>query len=348
MLDVRNIIGAIEIQKELPQGSFISSVSGTSPKGKPLMNAAASDLGFNIDITTLTEIRQKIVEQKFYKIAPADFLPVKVGFGAWSDQLLTYKSFDLSDDFEEGIVDVANNSRIANVNTGVEGVNTKVIDWAKMLDYSLIDLQKAQKSGNWSLIESKERSRKKNWDLGIQKVAFLGHSTDTNVKGLLNLAGVTNDTTNLTKTLSSMTDAEFQTFISKFVQLFVSNSNSTAMPDTFVIPLSDWLGLGKATSATYPINSRREYLIKEFRAATNNPNAQVKPLAYCDAANNNLGVTRYALYSSDEDTLDMNLPVDYTSTVVGSINNFQFQSVAYGEFTGVQVYRPLEVYYFSF
>lgn len=355
----QNIIGSVEMHRgrQLPEGMYVSSVSNASPNGKPLMNAmgkmplnnaADSSLGFQIDIDTLTEIRQKIIEQKFYEVAVADFMPVVVGFGAWSEQLLTYRAYQTSDDFESGIVDTATNSRLSEVNIGIDSVQTKVIDWAKMLGYSLMDVQKAQKSGNWSLIEQLEKSRKKNWDLGIQKVGFLGHSVDTNVTGLLNNAGVTNNTSLITEALKDMTDAEFQTFITGLLQAYFSNSDSTAFPDTFAIPMSDWLGLGKATSATYPVVNRRQYLINEFREATKNPNAQVVPLAYGDSGNNGLGVQRYVLYKNDADVLDMNIPVDYTSTVIGSINNFQFQNVAYGQFTGVQMYRPKEVLYFSY
>jgi ABC-type multidrug transport system fused ATPase/permease subunit len=57
---------------------------------------------------------------------------------------------------------------------------------------------------------------------------------------------------------------------------------------------------------------------------------------------------RYALYNKNQDVLEMNIPVSYTSTIAGSYNNFQFQSVAYGQYTGVKVYRPKEILYFDF
>lgn len=355
MYNFQNIIagvGQMSPEELAKQGMFCNSISTTLSRKmindqKVLANAAPADLGYNFDITTLTSIRQQVVSQKFYEIAPADYINVKVGFGAFSDQLLTYKSYATGNGFESGIVDV-NTGKLETVDAGFDAVTTKVVSWAKALNYNLLSLQTATKSGNWSLIEEKEKSRLKDWQLGIQKIFGLGHSSDDKVTGLLNNPSVTNDTTTLTAKISSLTDANFQSFIAAFVGAYRANTGSRNYPDTFVIPASDWDGLGRAASTTHPNISRREYLIKEFREATRNPNAQVLPLAYGDAADNNLGVTRYVMYRNDEDTLSMNIPVDYTSTVAGTFNGFSFESAAYGQFTGVEIYRPKEVLYFSF
>ena len=201
------------------------------------------------------------------------------------------------------------------------------------------------------MVEESERARKKNWDLGIQKIAFLGHSSDTDILGLLNQSVVTSDITTITKAFANMSESEFQTAIKNLLKVYFSNSNSTAMPDTFVLAMSDWLGLGQtAASATYAGigKTRREYLEDEFKKITQNPNAKIVPVAYCDKANNSLAKNRYALYNKNQDVLEMNIPVSYTSTIAGSYNNFQFQSVAYGQYTGVKVYRPKEILYFDF
>ena len=42
------------------------------------------------------------------------------------------------------------------------------------------------------------------------------------------------------------------------------------------------------------------------------------------------------------------LQVDYTNTLANSLDNFNFQNVGYGQFSGVQAYRPLELLYFQF
>lgn len=309
-------------------------------------------LGFEISITTLTQILKKVSEQKFFKIPFADYVPVRVGEGAWGTQITKYRSFELADDFETGIIDVGgNNGRIAEVSTGVDPINQKIINWAKGYGWTLFQLEQASRSGNWDLIASLEKSRKTNWDLGIQRTAFLGSKGDTGTAvGLLNLAGVTNNTTTITKAISSMSTTEFKAFVIALIEAYRANCARTTMPTHFVIPESDYNGLTAPTSADFPLKSMLQVMLEAFREITQNPNFVIKPCAYADAANSGgvLSQQRYALYNYDEDSLAMNIPVDYTSTLANSINNFSFQNVGFGQFTGVGLYRPLEVLYFSY
>ena len=52
-------------------------------------------LGYEIPITTLTTIMKKITEQKFFEVAPADYLPLRVGLTvsklAWSTWVETMR-----------------------------------------------------------------------------------------------------------------------------------------------------------------------------------------------------------------------------------------------------------------
>ena len=57
---------------------------------------------------------------------------------------------------------------------------------------------------------------------------------------------------------------------------------------------------------------------------------------------------RYVLYRQDIDTLFMEIPVDFQTTAVGTLNNFNYQDVAYGQYAGVTVLKPLEVLYFDY
>jgi hypothetical protein len=43
----------------------------------------------------------------------------------------------------------------------------------------------------------------------------------------------------------------------------------------------------------------------------------------------------------------MDIPVDFTTTQPNSINNFSFEDVAYGQYTGVGFYRALETLLFT-
>lgn len=306
-------------------------------------------LGYEVDITTLTTIMKKITTQKFFEIAPADYLPVRVGEGAWSTSLLTYRSFTLGDQFETGIINTGgHNGRLAMADAGIDALSIKVLNWAKSIGWSIFDLQYASKSGNWDLVTTKENARKKNWDLGIQRIAFLGARGDTNALGLLNQAGITNNLTLITTPIKSMTTAQLNAFLVAVLDAYRTNNERTAWPSHFIIPESDYLGLAAPSSADFPIKSKLELLEQTLKTMTRNPNFKILPLAYGDSVYSGLGVQRYVLLNYDEESLRMDIPVDYTNTLANSLDNFSFQNVGYGQFTGVLAYRPKELFYMSY
>lgn len=311
--------------------------------------------GYRLDITTLTAISKSVTEQKFYTVAPADFIPVVVGEGAYSDEILKYTSALTGGDFSTGVLQTGgNNSRMAEVDASLNGVKQKIVNWGKVIGWSLFDLYQAAQSGNWDIVVSKEKSRKKNWDLGIQAVAFLGLDGDDAVRGLLNLPNVNSNLTVITTAIKDMTPTQFEAFLGGVIGAFQTNNNFTAMPNRFIIPTDDYNGLASAVDETYPLKSRLERILEAFRTITMNPDFKVLPLAYAMAGNNAgkaglpaEGVNRYVLLNYDEDSIAMHIPLDYTNTMAGTVNNFQFQNVGYGQFTGVYAFRPLEVLYFD-
>lgn len=307
-----------------------------------------NELGYEIDITTLTTLMKKVVEQKFFQIAPADYLPVRVGEGSWSTQLLTFRSYALGDDFETGVIQQgAAGSRMASADAGVDSVAVKIINWAKSIGWTLFELQQAQKAGNWDIVTAKERSRKRNWDLGIQRVAFLGAKGDSEVRGLLTQQDVTVDTALITKPLKSMTAVELNTFAAQILERYRDNAARTAMPTHFIIPESDYTGLAAQVDPSFPIKTKLALLMEVFQLITMNQQFKILPVAYADAqlSDGALAKPRYTLLNYDEETIRMDIPVDYTATIANSIDNFSFQNAGYGQFTGAKAYRPREMLY---
>lgn len=313
----------------------------------------ANSLGYEISITTLSTIMKKITEQKFFEIPPADYLPVRVGEGTWSSNLVTYRSFDIADTWETGVLNLGGqNSRLAVADSGVDSLTIKVYNWAKSIGWSIFDLELAAKSGNWDVVTAKEKSRKRNWDLGIQKIAFLGmqgqNGVGGNCLGLLNQGGITTNTTVITKAISSMTTAELKTFTAQVVEAYRSNCQRTAWPTHFIIPESDYNGLASQASPDFPIKSTLQLLEESFQIITRKPDFKILPLAYGDNAYSALGYQIYVLLNYDEESLRMDIPLQYTNTLANSIDNFSFQNVGYGQTTGVLAYRPLELLYFKY
>lgn len=309
-------------------------------------------LGYEVDVTSMTAFSKRVVEQKFFTIAPVDYVPLLVGEGAWSTEILTYRDYSVGGDFESGVLNTSSgNSRMAEADAGVDSVKVPVLNWGKKIRWNLMELQMASRSGNWGLVEAKEKSRKRNWDLGIQRVAFLGAKGNASVKGLLTQSDVASNTSLITKLISSMSAAEFDVLVQGLVSAYRVNCAYTAMPTHFHIPETDYNGLVAPVSATYPNISKIDYLQKAFAAVTLNPNFKILPLAYAAKANNadvsGLNKNRYTLMNYDTDSIRMDLPVDYTSTMAGTADNFEFTNVGYGQFTGVKAYRPKETLYFD-
>lgn len=316
-----------------------------------------NDLGYEVNITTLSTISKKISEQKYFEIAPADYLPVRVGEGRWSSNLVTYRSFDAADQFETGVINTGGqNARLASADAAVDSLTIKVLNWAKTVGWSIFDLEMAAKSGNWDLVAAKEKARKRNWDLGIQRIAFLGARSNVAngvCLGLLNQPSVNTNTTVITKAISAMTTTELKTFTASVVEAYRANVNRTAWPTHFIIPESDYNGLASQASPDFPIKSTLQLLEEMFQVITRNKAFKVLPLAYADAAyhadiSSLAGKQVYVLLNYDEESIRMDIPLDYTNTLANSLDNFSFQNAGYGQFTGVLAYRPLEVLYFTY
>lgn len=311
----------------------------------------SNSLGYEINITTLTAISKRVSEQKFFELRPSEYLPVRVGEGAFSSQITTYRSFSEGGDFEQGVINTGSaDTRLTSADTAVDSITVPVINWARQIGYTVFDLELASRSGNWDVVTSKEIARKKSWDLGIQKIAFLGSLNVNNVYGLLTQPNVNSNLSIITEYINSMSDAEFQAFVATVYEAYRANVVRTAKPTHFIIPEADYNGLATPVNTNFAIKSKLEYLVNAFREITGNKDFQVLPCAYADTANNTgyIGKNRYTLSTYDADSLRMDIPVDYTNTQQNTINGFQFQNVAYGQFTGAKAYRELETLYFDF
>lgn len=348
------LLNAIQKHNASWMAASLRSQYGNHPQLPTLSNS----LGYEVAITTLTTIATKISEQKFFEVAPADFGPIRVGQGTWSSNITTYRSFDVADEFETGIINTGGqNSRMASADAAVDALNIKVYPWAKSIGWSIFDLEFAAKSGNWDLVTAKEKARKRNWDLGIQRIAFLGargnNGSTGACLGLLNQTGITENTTVITQPISQMSTSDLKQFCASVVEAYRSNNNRTAWPSHFTIPESDYNGLAAQASPEFPIKSTLELMEEMFKVICRNKSFKIQPIAYGDAAYHAdvasiVGKQVYLLSNYDEESLRMDIPLDYTTSLANSLDNFSFQNAGYGQFTGFLAYRPLEMLYFTF
>jgi hypothetical protein len=310
-----------------------------------------NSLGSEQSITTLTAILPTIIEQKFYEIPISDYVPVEVGTGnPFSASLFNWTTGIKGGDFETGLMNMASNdSGKVSDDIFVEPISRKVISWKKDVNYNIIqEATFSQGTQNMDLIQAKYKARKKEYDLGIQRTAFFGlASNTTDFAGLFNQSGVTINTTLITESLSGMTAAEFNAFVGSLLETYRLNCNRTAYPDTFLIPEDDYNGLANQMSETYPMRTKMEVLQQVFDNTVPNKKVKILPSAYGMATYNAnvINKDRYVLYNKQPDSVILNVPLDFTVTLPGTANGFDYTSAAYSRFTGVTALRPLEMLY---
>jgi hypothetical protein len=342
----------MSLQTNIIGREFKNSMGGLSINGRTLCNAGGvfdpSTAGYDYTISTLDTIYKRIIEQKFYKVPFADYMPVDVGINPFGEDVIQNLTFNIAGSFFDG--DIQNHDgagRTAEVNAGLTNIRMPSIIWSKKVPWTLFELKKAARA-NWDVVEQKLKTIKTNWDLGLQEVAFLGHPSIPLMTGLLNNAEVNINTTLITKPLSDMTETEFTAFIKGLIDAFYQNSNKTEYPDTFVIPTSDYNGLVIPYSSTYPnFPHRLAWLEKVLSDSARKP-VKILPLAYSEAALNvsrGIDKNRYVLYNKNPETMTFNIPIDYIGLPSYSANGIHWEQYAYGQYSGVLVPRPLEILY---
>ena len=320
--------------------------------GMRLMNQGdvdTSSAGFQYIVDTLSYIRSQIIDQIFYQIPIADYMPVDVGEAAYASEIVQNLAFMTGGSFYEG--DTANEDgvgRVAQVNAALSPIRMRTQLWRKGTGWTIFELQRAAAANAWDVVETKLKSLKKNWDLGIQETAFLGHPDGSNLVGLLTDSEVTVNNTLLPTSLTAMTESQFTTFIGSIIPTYFANANDTVLPDTLVIPNDDYLGLAAPYTGSFPVISKIEYLKNALRETTHNPNFEIRGLSYAQATRNagrGLNENRYVLYKNDPETLKMSIPVDFTMLEADTTDKFNWAQVAYGQYSGCLINRKREVLY---
>jgi hypothetical protein len=314
-------------------------------------NAAAfatpANYGLEQTLSTLTQIVAGVQRQKFYTIdgALTDYIPMEMGTGAYGQQLFQYAVAQVGDSFESGIIQPGNGiNKDANLDIVVDSISIKNNFWRMKYQATkeLVEMARAN-AVNFSYIEEQERARLKTYQLGIQKATFLGISGLT--EGLLNLSGVTVNTSLMPADFANMTTAQLNNFAATAAATFFSNSNSTSFPNTLLVPTQDLGGLATFISSSYPIGeTRKEFLERAFKAAGAPQDFKILHTAYGKTAGTG-GTARYVLYNRDADVLKMYLPKPYTPYPLYPTGSLDMVSDAEAQFTGVWAKRPKEILY---
>jgi hypothetical protein len=337
----------------------VCSANSAEQKPKQNVNAVLNSTvlnGIDTTISTLSRVKQEIVEQKFYTVDRLDrMIPLEVSSDlGWIDNFkVPYsKYFAPAQGQESGFIGSGKVGELNQSSFSIAYQDVPLHTWASGMNYSFFEQQKA--AANQLSIDTArtyEEQTKKSFDLFFQEAITLGKAGT--FSGLLSIPGATNDTTTLTGPLSDMTPTELSDFLKKVVAKYDNNCNSAMMPDTFVIPREDFLGLAipyNDSNVTQGVFTRLDYMKKVFTDLTNNPDIAILPLRYGNATEivkNADAVSGYVLYSAQPDVVRATVTVPYTTGTWQTPNSYQFESFAYSRFSEVYSINTDGLMYFS-
>lgn len=357
-----------DVGEEIREPQFLSNrhtagkslfLGGRRENGFDLrQNAAATTnenaTGYQILIDTMTYIKQQESKQVYYELggkSPSDFVPIAVGDGSWASGILTRRTFNNFGDWEASLTNQgSNNERSTQSEVSMDSITLPTFVWDDAVTYTLAEIEQALVASNWDIIAAKHASRNKKWQLGVQVTTFLG-TRSLAQEGLFINTQVNVNTSFITAYIKSLNTANFATFVAGLIGLYFTNTNSTQLPNRFVIPMADYLGLMTPVPGTTTLTPMIHYLKLAFQELCG-PDFQIIGCAYADAATSNslrgVNLNTYALYRKDPESLRRDIPVDFTVTQPNSLNNWQFEDIAYAQITGLGFYRPLETLLFQF
>lgn len=326
----------------------------------------SSNLAVQYFMESTSFIRASVISQKFYEVSIPDFMSVDKGAGGWQNEIITNATGIIGGTFAAG-TGPANNSgptNIPRVDVALYPFRAPVKTWKGGYGYAIDEVNQALAANNFDVITARMKGLRKMSSLGLQDVAFLGLETDlTDYPGLYSDAAVTVNTSLITAPLSSFSNdpAAFQAFIAGVLGAYAANANYTATPDTLLIPYNDFVGLGAATSAAFPIGTMIKYMLTTFKELTGNEGFRILPSRYGMAERNagfwnSDGTNRYVLYNSarlgvgsgDGLTVKMDVPIDFTLNPAMSADGFNWNGVAFLRFSGGHIYRVPEVLYLDY
>ena len=293
--------------------------------------------GFEQTIQTTTQIVAGVVNKLFYELMGqklSDFVKIEVGTGAYSTNLFQYASAYVGSPFKAGLVTPTATGINADANSNIKIGSLSIPNnfWRMKYEVGQELIQMAARNAEtFSIIEENEKARKKVWDLGLQEATFKGLG-DGKSYGLLNQPNVTVNTTLMTAELDTMTDAQFQTFLSQAPGVYAANSNGTMMFNRLLVPQKAFLAL-QMPYGQYG-ETRKTILERAFQGIVGEDFKIVHTVYNTGAtAGGNATKGRYVFYNTNEDNLTMYLPKPYTPYPLFPQGALDMVSDSEGQFT---------------
>ena len=332
----KNIFDAENFARGLAKGLKASNA---------LFDVATSGVIQTID--TLTTIYEDVLEAKYYTtpFPLTDYVKMDVGRGAYGTNIFQYVTAYTGSTFEQGIINPASTGihNDATSDIRIDGITIKNNFWRN--DYSVSNEELRMAAAGrvpFDVIGEKEKARKKMYDLGIQKSHFFGTN---GTKGLLNLSGVTINTSLLPKSPAAMTVAQIKNFAATAISTYYNQTNGCYFPNRWLMPSDAYMELGVPYGDTFGMPTLLEVLTNAFKQAGAPDDFKIVHTIYANKADSTGLLGRHVLYNNDVDNIVRYIPKPYTPHPLFPQGSLDMISQAEAQFTGVQVKKPETVLY---
>lgn len=297
-------------------------------------------------VDTLTTILDSVVNAKYYTtpFPLTDYVKMDVGRGAYGTSIFQFAAAYTGSTFEQSIINPAStgihNNAVSDIR--IDGLSIKNNFFRNDYSISNEELRMAAAGRvSFDIIEEKEKARKTMWDLGIQKSHFLGVGDN---QGLLNLSGVTVNTSLLPTAIDLLNVNEIKNFAANAMSTYYTQTHGTYFPNRWLMPSKAYMALGVPYGNTFGMPTLLEVFENAFKKAGAPADFKIVHTIYADnAATTTYG--RHVLYNNNEENIVRYIPKPYTPHPLFPQGSLDMISQAEGQFTGVQVKKPETVLY---
>jgi hypothetical protein len=301
-------------------------------------------------ITTLTRKIAGVQAQKLFIQQIEDFVPIVRDGVTFANKLFGYQTRNIEVGQEEDNFITADNTSNTHGQTtmNIQTVETQIIHYVHEAKYNLIQAGTNSEMLQINYLTTLIAGVTQHYQKNLEKL-ILGEGLKryTQIKGLTNAAVATENSSVITQTLSSLTDADFINVVSKIVDAYYTSTNNTYDPNTFAIPLSEKRKLaGQTLSNLYPYQSRLKYLEDTLTLASNEP-VKVVGNDYFDKTKNSAGKFIYMIYRKDPEVMCMHMTNPFNVSGVNTANGYSFAFTTLASQSGLWVKVPSAVVRFS-
>ena len=317
-------------------------------------NISSMGVQYPIDTTTFRRF-EAIMQQKHNEYdTMLSLFDIKIE-GLNQRRITVPRIFKLGGNAEAGLTDLVGQNRKQTTQLTQDFVDYKMAFWTGSLGYDIMSVGVAEAAGFPNMVAELEAAQYENFQIMLSKILAVGDSSGLGLEGILNLVNSVSmpiqvsNTIMSGKSLSKQTPTEFNKFLSESVGFYLAaikfaGENNMMYPDTLIISPDDKAGLGGfVDGGAFGFRTKLEALENTFKAI--HPDFKIVESIFTKGEFNGLGHNRYALMNRRSNAFKVSFGRPYTSTIVGSMDNFSFNNVQMAQFSGVQGTRPLIAYF---